>query len=76
MKEKIINHYERTIRKNQINLEECNDTLSRIKKHTEFGLSDEGDEQAIKFWQDKVDICERNIKSLTEQLEYIKANLK
>ena len=69
MKNKIIKHYEKRIK---VNEEKKKGYIEKFKIVIENEMSKE---LAIEL-EGKITKCENNIELLTEQLEYIKANLK
>ena len=69
MKNKIIKHYEKRIK---VNEEKKKGYVEKLK----IVIENEMSEELVIELKDKINKCENNIELLTEQLEYIKANLK
>lgn len=69
MKQRIIEHYEKRIQVNERKLKKAQKNLKDVFERKLSG-------EWYKLLQDEIKNCENNIELLTEQLEYIKANLK
>lgn len=64
MKDKIIKHYEKRINVWKEKLEMANQIVDSCECYDEL------------FWEKQIRICNTSLKSLQEQLDYIKENLK
>lgn len=69
MKNKIIKHYEKRIK---VNEEKKKGYVEKLK----IVIENEMSEELVIELKDKINKCENNIELLTEQLEFIKVNLK